>query len=211
MIEDGANIGLRELKRRATENAIEESAIRIALEEGPDAVTVERICHEAFISRSTFFNYFPTRDAAIFGRPLTFESSPRVDEIFNAWGHDLMVGIALAVLESLGAELVNTEVARKRMALYAKYPDTADRISWEIGAARRNVEAVVSDWLVRHPEHQKLDDPYEEAHVVVTMSAMVGEQMFKIWMQRENDLVITLEDIVGARERVRELTAPYSG
>lgn len=59
--------GLRERKRRQTREAIERAAITLVGEFGYGGVTVDAICARAGISQGTFFNYFPTKDAAIVG------------------------------------------------------------------------------------------------------------------------------------------------
>ena len=63
----GRTMGLRERKRRATRAAIERAAIALVGELGYDSVTVALICERADVSQGTFFNYFPTKDAAIVG------------------------------------------------------------------------------------------------------------------------------------------------
>ena len=60
-------VGLRERKRRATRSAIERAAIALVDECGYEGVTVAQICDRANVSQGTFFNYFPTKDAAIVG------------------------------------------------------------------------------------------------------------------------------------------------
>ena len=59
--------GLRERKRRETRAAIERAAISLVDELGYDNVTVAMISERAVVSQGTFFNYFPTKDAAIVG------------------------------------------------------------------------------------------------------------------------------------------------
>ena len=59
--------GLRERKRRETRAAIERAAISLVDELGYDNVTVAMISDRAVVSQGTFFNYFPTKDAAIVG------------------------------------------------------------------------------------------------------------------------------------------------
>ena len=59
--------GLRERKRRATQDAIERGAIDLALEHGYDNVTVEMICEVAMISQRTFFNYVGSKERAVLG------------------------------------------------------------------------------------------------------------------------------------------------
>ncbi|MBB4965807.1 acyl-CoA-like ligand-binding transcription factor [Saccharothrix violaceirubra] len=58
-------VGLRERKKRATRAALAESALRLCVENGFDAVTAERIAGAAGVSLRTFFNYFPSKEEAV--------------------------------------------------------------------------------------------------------------------------------------------------
>jgi AcrR family transcriptional regulator len=60
--------GLRERKKQQTRAALADAALRLALDKGPDAVTVEEIAEAADVSVRTFFNYFPHKEHAILGR-----------------------------------------------------------------------------------------------------------------------------------------------
>ncbi|WP_288467829.1 TetR/AcrR family transcriptional regulator, partial [uncultured Curtobacterium sp.] len=59
--------GLRERKRRATRFAIQQAALRIAIESGLAAVTVDEVSRRADVSPRTFFNYFPSKEQALLG------------------------------------------------------------------------------------------------------------------------------------------------
>lgn len=62
---DGSNSlpeGLRERKRRETAKRIKEAGIRLFIERGYDATTLDDIAVKANISRRTFFYYFKSKD-----------------------------------------------------------------------------------------------------------------------------------------------------
>lgn len=64
MITAGAD-GRRERKKLATRAALRRAALRLALRDGVENVTAERIADEADIARRTFFNYFSSKEEAV--------------------------------------------------------------------------------------------------------------------------------------------------
>ena len=60
-----AGLGLRERKKVATRQALCEAALRLAVENGPERVTVEEIADAANVSRRTFSNYFGSKEEAL--------------------------------------------------------------------------------------------------------------------------------------------------
>ncbi|RNL62553.1 TetR family transcriptional regulator [Nocardioides marmoriginsengisoli] len=61
----GAEPGLRERKRSATQQRIAEAAARLATDQGIAETTVDEIATAAGIGRATFFRYFDSKELAI--------------------------------------------------------------------------------------------------------------------------------------------------
>ncbi|GIP36175.1 TetR family transcriptional regulator [Paenibacillus sp. J2TS4] len=58
-------LGLRERKKIKTRAAIQHHALRLFREQGYNETTVEQISEASEISPSTFFRYFPTKEAVV--------------------------------------------------------------------------------------------------------------------------------------------------
>src|SRR4051794_10606874 len=61
-----AVMGLRERKKLEAWRTIHSTALRLISERGFDAVSVEDIAGAAGVSRTTFFSYFPSKEAVVF-------------------------------------------------------------------------------------------------------------------------------------------------
>jgi AcrR family transcriptional regulator len=78
-------VGLRERKRIKTISTVQSAALKLFLENGYDATTVQQIAAAAEVSESTFFRYFPTKEDVV----LQDDLDPIFDEALRAQPADL--------------------------------------------------------------------------------------------------------------------------
>ena len=117
---------LRERKKLATRRGIRRVALELIAERGFSHVTVEDIAAAADVSPRTFFNYFPSKEAVLFGA-----DPGRAEEVRARLVHDLPGHSALEVLRA-----VLTDRARQLAAELAALGGDPARWAAQVKAAQ---------------------------------------------------------------------------
>lgn len=124
--------GLRERKKRATREALADTALRMAAEQGLDQVTVEAVTASVGVSVRTFFNYFAHLDDAILVPDP--DSAVRTRTAVLSAPADL--GPLPVLRQVLGEELAHIEDAPERWELQCTVLDRTPALFPRFLAAR---------------------------------------------------------------------------
>ena len=160
---------LREQKRLATRDAIEDAATKLVDGRGFNDVTVEEICEAAGISRRTFFNYFDSKDSAVLGGP-SKEFTEDVRQRFLTEPTDNVLTLALHVVEAhMVGHHRDTVVAERRQRI-ATQPEAAMASMMRKREKVHELMRLIEQRLTAEPELQRLPDssPATEAMVIAS-------------------------------------------
>lgn len=110
--------GLRERKRLATRRAIQFAVLTLTCERGIDKVTIEDISRVANVSPRTFFNYFPSKDAALVGDAPRLASPEDIESFVHAGpGGDILTEVSTLLAASLTRTESDREIHQLRRAV----------------------------------------------------------------------------------------------
>lgn len=164
--------GLRERKKHQTRAALRGAAVRLYLRDGPERVTVHDICAEAGVSPRTFFNYFDSKDDALFdwAPGLTHHLATAVAE--GPADEGPLATLHRATLEAVPG-LVSDRDWQKRDQLLREHPELLLKL---LHSGRRVEEAVARAVAARtgQPEDGLYPRLVAGAGMVVLRSALRG-------------------------------------
>jgi AcrR family transcriptional regulator len=94
--------GRRERKKQRTQALIEDTALRLFLERGFEAVTIAEIAQAADVDAKTIYNYFPSKPDLVFQRLEAFEQALLDAVREREAGESILAAFARFVLDSQG-------------------------------------------------------------------------------------------------------------
>lgn len=158
-------LGLRERKKRATRDALADTALRMAADRGFENVTVEAVTDAVGVSVRTFFNYFPCLEDAI-TRPAQDHAERTRRAVLDA--PDELTAL-IALREAIGQELAHIEEDHERwelqMTVLRTSPSLLSGFLAARGADERALIAAVAERTDQDPESDLY--PRLLAHVAI--------------------------------------------
>ena len=158
-----SRVSLRERKKLATRRSLRRVALDLVAERGFVHVTVEDIAEAANVSPRTFFNYFPSKEAALFGANPERVTALRERLVHEAPGQTalealrvVLVGEAQALAEELDELGGDPAFWLKRMKAAHVDPHLRAAQAAHLAMVERVVADALAERLGADPEH----DPY---------------------------------------------------
>jgi AcrR family transcriptional regulator len=177
---DGAPASLRERKKLATRRLLRKVALSLVAERGLANVTVEDIAEAAEVSPRTFFNYFPSKEAVLFGGEPDRAADLRERVAATAPGEPVLVALRAVLAEEAEA------IARELRSLDGDMADwlrrlqvarTDPHVRAAQAARMEMMDRALADGLAARLGADQETDPYPgvlAAAAVATMRACLS-------------------------------------
>jgi AcrR family transcriptional regulator len=199
----------REQRKRETSRALTSAARRWTIERGFAGFTIEELCAEAGVSRRTFFNYFESKENAVFGFATIDSRQEALEEEFAARRGDLIddfIQLTISRFELFNpvedAPAMFAVIEQEPRLLKAAFEQIAKNERRDVGLIlRRTVDAEGSD------QTDDTADAELRAEVVVhTVGALVRMSMDQLLHHQS---IESFADLITRRlDLARSLYAP---
>jgi AcrR family transcriptional regulator len=186
---------LRERKKLATRRELRREALRMIAERGYSNVTVEEIAEAANVSPRTFFNYFPTKEAALFGADPELAAATRDAIVHQSPGEPVLT--VLRTMMTKRAKVVVNEFAElggdplewlARMRASRTDPHLQAAHGAQMAAIERSLAEAIAQRLGTTPER----DPY--SGLLASIATGVFRSSMSFWASCGG--TVPLEDLV---------------
>jgi AcrR family transcriptional regulator len=172
---------LRERKKLATRRALRRAALDLVAERGFTHVTVEDIAEAADVSPRTFFNYFPSKEAALFGDDTGRTEALRLRLIQQSPGESALEVLRAVLVEEARAR---TEELRELGGDPASQLQRmkASHLDPHLSAARAShmatIECIFAEALAERLGTDPARDPYPLLLATAAMGVMRAAMSF---------------------------------
>jgi AcrR family transcriptional regulator len=175
---------LRDARKSQTRKALREAALHLFAAQGYDATSTEEISEKAGVSARTFFRYFPTKEAVLFGgKDHWFES---LTEIYCSQPTSLNdVDAMRAALIELAPSLTRRRVT---LRLYARSVATSLTLR---GLRLDHQEENVRDLAMAIAVRRGLKFPDETCTLLSAIGVMAHRRALETWLEGPDDLELS--------------------
>ena len=189
--------GLRERKKAATRQALHEAVLRLAVEHGLDAVTVDAVADEAHVSRRTFSNYFANKEEA-----LLYGDQMRICQLLETVRARPRSESAWTALTSTARTFYGRRDAvdprwMAQMQLMRRHPSVAARQMAAQAALERDLAAELATRLPPEPESAL------RARVLAAVYLATVRTALRLWAEQDGPSPV-VDAVMNALDRAAE-------
>lgn len=175
---------LRDRKKAQSRHDIERALLELVLERGYESVTVEDACQRAGVSKKTFFNYFPSKDAAIRGR---FDAPVSQEELEALLESDMESNYVDLMVQAVQSGLAcgpgeDSRIQELRRAVLAKSPQLLFRGHKDIADMQAVISKALRSHLTAHPDRRSLPDSPLAVEILAATSAVASMMRIRLVM-----------------------------
>lgn len=194
--------GLRYRKKIKARTSVERAALELVLERGYDGVTVEDICVRAEVSKKTFFNYFPSKVAAIVGRLEAFPDQQQLVDTIGEDNESCYIDVLVDIVGEDCPSSIDEEIAHLRREALMSMPQLFFQGQRDVLAIHRAIATALRTYLESHPERRIMPDQSIEYEVLVASSTVIS-------IARMRSMVHIYNGEEPSAEQVRHLLIEY--
>lgn len=137
--------GLRERKKRETRGRLHRVALELVVAHGLDHVTIEQIAGGADVSTRTFFNYYPSKEAAVVGADPHLPQRLLATFVARPADEDVLTSIEAVMRERIAPLVADPGLREQRSRAFAVAPILVSTATGSAsGIERALVEAVAT-------------------------------------------------------------------
>ena len=154
---------LRERKKLATRRSLRRHALDLVARHGFEHVTVEDIAEAADVSPRTFFNYFPSKEAALFGADPERVAALREGVLCQAPGESALAAlrqVLVAEARKVTSELGDLGGEPQEMLRRMKVVRADPHLRAAQSAHMANIESALAEALAERLGKDPARDPY---------------------------------------------------
>jgi AcrR family transcriptional regulator len=159
-------LGLRERKKQRTRQLIADTAMRLFLERGFDAVTIAEVARAAEVDAKTVYNYFPSKPRLVYYSLETFEAALLDAVRQRKPGESILAAFARFVINSHGL-LADEGASQQLKALGEMIVSSPALLAHEQQVFARvtaSLAALIADETRTHPDDAQ---PWAVAHALM--------------------------------------------
>ena len=182
-------ISRRERKKQKTKTALQETAWELFQKKGYDETTIEDITEAIDVSRRTFFRYFDSKEAVLFGD--WRENLEKLTKIYKDRPEDEHPLISLK--EIMTAHMKNIEKDKKRYLFLKKLAANSEKVGeYENNVIHPAIKEFVAEKIAEKLNINPEEDMRPYIYAGLGMTAM--EVSKKIWVEKDGNC--SLEELI---------------